>query len=63
MFWSSQGSKVLRSLNLFCDFEAKTLGRPKNSKDSIFWRSWKTVPQIRKIEACQHFGTAGAAKH
>ena len=32
MFWSSQGSKVLRGLNLFCDFEAKTLGGPKRLK-------------------------------
>ena len=29
----------------------------------IFWRSWETVPQIRQIEASQHFGTVGAAKH
>ena len=32
MFWSSQSPKVLRGLNLFCDFEAKTLGGPKRLK-------------------------------
>ena len=63
MFWSSQSPKVLRGLNFLCDFEAKTLGAPKDSKDSIFWKSWETVLQIRKIEASQHVGTVGAAKH
>ena len=60
MFWSSQGPKVLRGLNFFVILKQKRWEAPK---DSIFWRSWETVPQIRKIEASQHFGTVGAAKH
>ena len=32
MFWSSQSPKVLRGLNFFCDFEAKTLGGPTRLK-------------------------------
>ena len=60
MFCSSQRLKVLRGLNLFVVLKQK---RWEASKDSIFWRSSETVPQIRKIEASQHSGTRGAAKH
>ena len=49
--------------NLFVILKHKRWEAPKDSKDSFFWRSWETVPQIRKIEASQHFGTVGAAKH
>ena len=63
VFWSSQSPKVLRGLNFFVILKQKRCEAPKDSKDSIFWRSWETVPQIRKIEASQHFGTVGAAKH
>ena len=63
MFWSSQGPKVLRGLNFFVSLKQKRWEAPKDSKNSIFSRSWGTVSQIRKIEASQHFGTAGAAKH
>ena len=63
MFWSSQSPKVLRGLNLFVILKQKRWEAPKDSKDSIFSRSWGTVPQIKKIEASQHFGTVGAAKH
>ena len=63
MFWSSQSPKVLRGFNLFVILKQKRWEAPKDSKDSIFWRSWEAVPQIRKIEAFQHFGTVGAAKN
>ena len=63
MFWSSQSPKVLRGLNFFVILKQKRWEAPKDSKDPIFWRSWETVPQIRKIEASQHFVTVGAAKH
>ena len=51
---------MLRGFNLFVILKQKRWEAPK---DSIFWRSWEAVPQIRKIEASQHFGTVGAAKH
>ena len=63
MFWSSQSAKILRGLNLFVILKQKRWEAPKDSKDSIFSRSWESVPQIRKIEASQHFRTVGAAKH
>ena len=63
MFCSSQRLKVLRGLNLFVVLKQKRWEASKDSKDSIFWRSSETVPQIRKIEASQHSGTRGAAKH
>ena len=63
MIWSSQSPKVLRGLNLFVILKQKRWEAPEDSKDSIFWKSWETVPQIRKIEASQHFGTVRAAKH
>ena len=62
MFWSSQSPKVLRGLNVFVILKQKRWEAPKDSKDSIFWRSLGGCTQkIRKIEASQHFGTVGAS--
>ena len=63
MFWSSQSPKVLRGLNFFSDFEAEMLGGPKRRKRLNLLGVLGDCAQIRKIEASQHFGTAGAAKH
>ena len=35
---------------------------PKDSNDSIFWKSWKTSRELKEIEASQHFETLGASK-
>ena len=45
---------MLRCLNLFVILKQKRWEAPTDSKDSIFWRSWEAVPQIRMIEASQH---------
>ena len=59
MFWSSQGPKVLRGLNLFVILKQKRWEAPKDSKIQSFGGLGKLYP---KSERLRHLSTLGLWK-